>query len=150
MIREQEQVVVFRPAQKSDKNAINAMPRLPYLSGPRFMDWCAHEYIVLEVDGEVYGYAWTRYERIRMFAIRADKQRQGWGRKLLTEAIATIQQQGHQHACLWVYTDNVAAVELYRSLGFSKRKDGDHGWGTCGRYMEMILRFKKRERTKRA
>lgn len=53
------------------------------------------------------------------FGVLSEHRRRGIGRRFLTEVIAALQAEGHNRIALEVETDNIAAVSLYRTMGFT-------------------------------
>lgn len=85
------------------------------------------------MDAILVGTIWLTNDYRRLYihhmAVLPEFQKQGIGRSLLKEAIQIADKQGLQ-AKLEVYSDNAAALNLYRSMGF-KVLDG---------YLVMIRR----------
>lgn len=85
------------------------------------------------MDAILVGTIWLTNDYRRLYlhhmAVLPEFQKQGIGRSLLQEAIQIADKQGLQ-AKLEVYSDNAAALNLYRSMGF-KVLDG---------YLVMIRR----------
>jgi len=83
------------------------------------------EYLVLEdEDGAIVGAAGLHPgEGDRIFALGmwllAELRGRGLGRKLLEAGLETAWREGALKVELEVFTDNVAAIELYRSAGFA-------------------------------
>jgi putative acetyltransferase len=136
-------VIVVRRAQARDAAAIvrifdapNAMAgtlQLPYPSpdawARRLAETPDDDYVlVAEIDGEVVGnlglHPASKSPRRRHagtlgMAVRDDFQRRGVGRALLSAAIDLADNWiGYARLELTVYTDNAAAIALYRSVGF--------------------------------
>jgi len=79
-------------------------------------------------DGFVAGTSWMTFDGRRIhlhhFGISPKYQRQGIGRQLALASIAFAKEKGCQIK-LEVHRDNVAAISLYKSLGFEYLGDYD-------------------------
>ena len=120
--------IVVRRAEPADAEAIHET-----FLGPR-----AHDYLlVATIDGEVVGnlglHAASKSPRRKHvgsigMAVRDDRQGRGVGTALLQAAIELADGWlNYQRLELWVYTDNLAALHLYRKFGFAIE-------GTCRAY----------------
>lgn len=56
--------------------------------------------------------------------VALNQRRQGWGRRLVTQAIAASWEVGFKRLELEVFTHNARAITLYRELGF--QREGVH------------------------
>lgn len=144
--------VVVRRAEPADADAIHATfttPRaiagtlqLPYTSvemwRKRLAEFPSDDYLlVATIDGEVVGnlglHAMSKSVRRRHvgylgMAVRDDRQRRGAGTALMRAAIELADGWiNYQRLELHVYTDNLAALHLYRKFGFAIE-------GTCRAY----------------
>lgn len=79
-------------------------------------------YLVIEDSGEVYGHIGVRHVlgelHITTIAVRPQHRRRGHARALIGAALAAYPNASHVH--LEVRPTNVAALDLYESLGFRK------------------------------
>ena len=143
--------IVVRRAEPGDAGAIHEMflgPRaiagtlqLPYPSvemwRKRIADFAAEDYLlVATVAGEVVGNAGLhasksprrRHVGALGMAVRDDRQRSGVGTALMKATIELADGWlNYQRLELFVYTDNLAALSLYRKFGFAIE-------GTCRAY----------------
>jgi mycothiol synthase len=89
----------------------------------------SHEDVLLALDeGEVIGYCWTECGlessgglpkgRVYMLGVDSRYRARGLGRQLLCVGLWHLKQRGCELVEITVDTENVAAVTLYRSLGF--------------------------------
>jgi mycothiol synthase len=88
------------------------------------------EGVILAMDkGEVVGYCWTetvfstdlsigKQGRVYMLGVDADYRGKGLGRKLLLAGLLHLRDKGREFIDITVDSQNIAAVTLYRSLGF--------------------------------
>ncbi len=82
--------------------------------------------LVAEVDGQVVGDLWlvrgrltkSRHTATIGMSVIAGYRGRGLGRSLLTEAITRARDWGVEKLVLSVFSSNLAAIGLYRSLGF--------------------------------
>jgi len=136
-------VIVVRRAEVRDAaaiarifdapNAIAGTLQLPYPSpdawARRVAEWPENDYVfVAELAGEVVGnlglHSVSKSPRRRHvgtlgMAVRDDCQRRGVGTALLSAAIDVADNWiGYARLELTVYTDNAAAIALYRKFGF--------------------------------
>jgi len=151
--------IVVRRAEQSDAEAIHATflgPRaiagtlqLPYPSveswRKRITEFAPDDYLlVASIAGEVVGnlglHAASKSPRRRHvgslgMAVRDDRQRQGVGTALMRAAIELADGWlNYQRLELTVYTDNLAALQLYRKFDFAIE-------GTCRAYAFRDGRF---------
>jgi len=83
-------------------------------------------FLVLDVDGRVAGSCWTKVHadadppmgEIYVISVDPDFHGRGWGRALTRSGLDWLAGQGLTVGMLYVDADNVAAVSLYRSMGF--------------------------------
>ncbi|MCK9363643.1 MAG: GNAT family N-acetyltransferase [Syntrophales bacterium] len=68
---------------------------------------------------------------LRWFIIDPQLQRQGWGRRLLNEAVAFCDGKGYRKIYLWTFQGLSSARHLYEATGFRLvfQKEGEQ-WGT--------------------
>ena len=82
----------------------------------------ADDFLVLRDDSRMVGYCWLKVEDGigEFYVVGVDPTRQGGGagRALMAAGFARLAERGIRTAALYVDADNVAAVGLYRSLGF--------------------------------
>jgi mycothiol synthase len=86
--------------------------------------WFDADDLLLIRDGEtLVGYCWLKIEagigEFYVVGVDPDRQGEGLGRHLMAAGFARLAARGIRTAGLYVDADNVAAVGLYRSLGFS-------------------------------
>jgi ribosomal-protein-alanine N-acetyltransferase len=81
-------------------------------------------------------------------ATRTDRQRQGVGRALMGAVIGYARENGVRHVLLEVRQSNLAAIELYRSLGFcdTRTRPGYYQDGEDGIEMTLSLDVEPAER----
>ncbi len=85
-------------------------------------------FLVLESDGRMAGWCWTKVHRhatppmgeIYVIGVDPDFHGRGWGRALTRAGLQWLADQGLVVGMLYVDADNVAAVSLYRSMGFTE------------------------------
>jgi mycothiol synthase len=83
-------------------------------------------FLLFEVDGRLAGSCWTKVHRdndpplgeIYVISVDPDFQGRGLGRLLTAAGLSWLAEVGIRVGMLYVDGDNVAAVELYRSMGF--------------------------------
>ncbi|EOD70237.1 GNAT family N-acetyltransferase [Amycolatopsis vancoresmycina] len=92
------------------------------------------KYVVAESAGEHVGLvrlaAVTRQPRIGLIAVRADRQRRGIGRALLSHVLNTLHHRGIATASAEVNETNPAAVALFEGIGARR----------VGSNLELVLR----------
>jgi mycothiol synthase len=86
--------------------------------------WFDADDFLLIRDGEtLVGYCWLKIEagigEFYVVGVDPDRQGEGLGRRLMAAGFARLTARGIRTAGLYVDADNVAAVGLYRSLGFT-------------------------------
>lgn len=88
--------------------------------------WNPDGFRVLERDGRMAGFCWTKIHadtvppmgEIYVVAVHPDFHRQGLGRALTVDGLDWLARAGLRTGMLYVDADNTGAVELYRRLGF--------------------------------
>ena len=102
---------------------------------------------VFAVAGEVVGFCdiipnpakgFTHVGRLGM-GVRLEWRRQGIGRRLLDACLALARKAGLARVELEVYSDNVAAIRLYDSLGFCQEGRKVRGRKLENRYRDVVL-----------
>jgi len=78
--------------------------------------------IVESSNNEIIGTSWMTFDGRRIhlhhFGIHPNYQRKGIGLKLAKESLKFVKQKGYQ-VKLEVHKNNIAAIELYKNLGFT-------------------------------
>jgi mycothiol synthase len=87
-------------------------------------DWFdADDFLLLWDGGSLVGYCWLKVERgtgeFYVVGVDPDRQGSGFGRRLTEAGLRRLRERGIRSAHLYVEADNVPAVKLYRSLGFT-------------------------------
>jgi mycothiol synthase len=89
-------------------------------------------FLLHERDGRLAGFCWTKVHatvpplgEIYVIAVDPDFTGLGLGRALTVAGLASLADRGLRHGMLYVDAHNVAAVGLYRSLGFTVERS-DH------------------------
>jgi mycothiol synthase len=85
----------------------------------------ADDFLLLRDDSaRIVGYCWLKIEgasgEFYVVGIDPDRQGEGFGRRLTVAGLARLRERGVTDAHLYVEGDNLAAVSLYRSLGFAR------------------------------
>lgn len=88
----------------------------------------ARQYVVItgdpSSDGALLGYAGVRWDGevadVMTVAVAPEARGAGLGRRLMDELLRISEQWGAARVLLEVRSDNPAAIELYRSLGFDQ------------------------------
>jgi mycothiol synthase len=128
----------FRPGQ--DEAAWLAVNNRAFATHPEQGGWTIEELLereqepwfdpagllLHERDGRLAGSCWTKVHRdenpplgeIYVISVDPDFQGRGLGRSLTTAGLSWLTEAGLAVGMLYVDGDNVAAVELYRSMGF--------------------------------
>lgn len=85
--------------------------------------------IARDTSGRMIGYNWLKIEpgerggapvgEIYVIGVHPDAAGQGLGRALMNAGLARLRERGCGTAALYVEADNVPAVRLYRSIGFT-------------------------------
>ncbi|MEU6848649.1 N-acetyltransferase [Actinacidiphila alni] len=97
----------------------------PFFFLRQLFDAHRHDFILLERDGELYGYALAVVAAgedvawLLSLAVSAPHQGQGCGRALLDEAVEHVRRAGARQLNLVVRPDNTFALRLYRHAGFT-------------------------------
>jgi mycothiol synthase len=102
-----------------DLATIEAREREPWFEADGFR--------VLEIDGHMVGSCWTKVHRefrppvgeIYVISVDPDYHGHGWGRALTRAGLDWLGSQGIGAGMLYVDSANVAAVGMYRSMGFA-------------------------------
>ncbi len=76
--------------------------------------------------------------RLGMYVL-PEWRRQGIGRRLLDACLALARNSGIEKVELEVFSDNIGAIKLYESLGFSREGVKVRGRKLDGRYQDVIL-----------
>jgi ribosomal-protein-alanine N-acetyltransferase len=102
--------------------------------------WVAHEG---EQGVVAFAVFWHVTDEVHLLnlATRIDRRRQGVGRALTAAVIAHARENGVRHVLLEVRRSNLAAIELYRSLGFcdTRARPGYYQDGEDGIEMTLSL-----------
>jgi mycothiol synthase len=101
-----------------DRPTLEAREREPWFDADGFR--------VLEEDGAVTGFCWTKIHRdeipalgeIYVIGVDPSATGRGLGRALVRDGLAWLSTRGIRHGLLYVDADNLPAVHLYGSLGF--------------------------------
>jgi ribosomal protein S18 acetylase RimI-like enzyme len=80
----------------------------------------------------------THVGRLGM-GVRAEWRRQGVGRRLLEACLAHAKRAALEKVELEVYSDNIGAVRLYESFGFTREGVRARGRKLEGRYQDVVL-----------
>jgi RimJ/RimL family protein N-acetyltransferase len=80
----------------------------------------------------------THVARLGMW-VRSEWRRQGIGRRLLDACLARARNSGIEKVELEVFSDNIAAIRLYESVGFNREGVKVRGRKLDGRYQDVIL-----------
>jgi mycothiol synthase len=129
----------FRPGQ--DEAAWLAVNNRAFATHPEQGGWSVEELVereqegwfdpagllLYEVDGRLAGSCWTKIHRdtdpqlgeIYVISVDPDFQGRGLGRSLTVTGLSWLAHAGIRVGMLYVDGDNVAAVKLYRSMGFT-------------------------------
>jgi ribosomal protein S18 acetylase RimI-like enzyme len=156
--------VQIRPARESDtasaRDAVNAIAAekwyLATVDGfsleqtrtflKRVVDGALPEVIAV-VDDEVVGFCdilphaakgFTHVGRLGM-GVRFEWRRQGIGRRMLDACLSLARKAGVEKVELEVFSDNVAALRLYDSFGFSQEGRKVRGRKLEDRYQDVTL-----------
>ena len=123
------QDIVVRIMRQADLNAVMAIERsaysFPWTTGI-FKDCMkvGHQCRVAEIDGVLRGYlvSMAAVGEAHVLNICVDPQWQGLGvgRRLMEDMFASAHENGVQAVFLEVRPSNIAAIALYRSLGFNE------------------------------
>jgi mycothiol synthase len=88
-------------------------------------------FLVLRDGDAMVGYCWLKVDRpstgsgtavgeLYVVGVDPDHQREGLGRRLVAAGLSRLRELGIRSASLYVEADNVGAVKLYESFGFSQ------------------------------
>jgi len=84
----------------------------------------AEDFLVLRDGDALIGYCWLKIQEpigeFYVVGVAPERQGEGLGRQLMDAGFARLAARGIRTAALYVESDNVPAVALYRSLGFSE------------------------------
>ena len=84
----------------------------------------ASTFLVLREGDAMVGYCWLKVEgtvgELYVVGVDPDHQREGLGRRLVAAGLSRLRELGIRSASLYVEADNVGAVRLYESFGFSQ------------------------------
>ncbi len=83
-------------------------------------------FIIHEIDGRIAGFCWTKVDpevdpslgEIYVIAVDPDFHGRGLGSALVVAGLDNMARRGITEAMLFVDAENLAAVEMYKSLGF--------------------------------
>jgi len=107
----------FHPEQGSV-----GQPDLTQLAGEQWFD--PADFLLLRDGDALVGFCWLKIEDSigEFYVVGVDPQRQGegLGRRLMDAGFSRLAARGIRTAALYVESDNVPAVALYRSLGFTE------------------------------
>lgn len=99
---------------------------------------------VAEVEGEVKGCVGCRRRDANMelshLSVSLDSQKKGIGRALVNRVIDHCRSLGINQLDLTVLSDLKAAIRLYESLGFCRKRIDDLGNGCILHYMSLQLK----------
>ena len=106
----------FHPEQGSvSQSDLEELMREPWFD--------AEDFLVLRDGDALIGFCWLKVEapvgEFYVVGVDPERQGEGLGRRLMDAGFARLSARGIRIAALYVESDNVAAVALYRSLGFS-------------------------------
>ena len=120
--------MILRDMTEADLDAVLRIEREvhahPWTLG-NFSDALRSKYLckVAEEENQMLGYAVLMLAvdeaELLDIAIAAQHQRHGWGRKLLDEMMVLARRHNMLNVVLEVRASNVAAIALYRSVGFA-------------------------------
>ena len=83
----------------------------------------AGDFLLLHDGGRLAGFCWLKVDgsegEFYVVGVDPDHQGEGLGRKLAVAGLDRLRERGIRSAHLYVEGDNLAAVRLYRSLGFA-------------------------------
>ncbi|MHC5797570.1 mycothiol synthase [Lacisediminihabitans sp. FW035] len=95
---------------------------LDQLTGEPWFD--PADFLLLREGGDLVGYCWLKIEdgigEFYVVGVDPERQGEGLGRRLMDAGLARLAARGIRTAALYVESDNVPAVALYRSLGFTE------------------------------
>lgn len=89
----------------------------------------ASTFLVLRAARVMVGYCWLKVDpstgsgtvgELYVVGVDPDHQREGLGRHLVTAGLSRLRELGIRSASLYVEADNVGAVKLYETFGFSQ------------------------------
>jgi len=147
--------VVFRSATAEDLAAVMAIERAsfphpwPVSAFESELENSVATFKVAVEGREIIGYydLWCAGGDAHLLniAVAAARQGQGWGRRLLTDAIATAAGAGAERLFLEVRPSNAAAVRIYERAGFThvRRRRRYYEDGEDADVMALALKPKK-------
>lgn len=144
----------FRPGH--DEEAWLEVNRRAFAGHPEQGSWTAEDlerrelepwfdpegFLLHEVDGRIAGFCWTKVHRepsaggigeIYVIGVDPDFQGRGLGRALTLVGLDHMAERGIPVGMLYVEAANVAALALYRSLGFAEHHSETEYEGELGR-----------------
>jgi ribosomal protein S18 acetylase RimI-like enzyme len=80
----------------------------------------------------------THVARLGM-AVRYEWRRRGIGRRLLEACLALAKKAGIEKVELEVFSDNLGAIKMYESFGFTREGVKSRGRKLDGRYQDVVL-----------
>jgi mycothiol synthase len=99
--------------------------------------WFDAEDFLLLFDGEeIVGYCWLKVEHgigeFYVVGVSPERQGEGLGRRLVDAGLSHLSRRGIHTAGLYVEGDNLPALALYRSVGFTDHAvDVQYSTGTA-------------------
>jgi L-amino acid N-acyltransferase YncA len=113
----------------------------------------AHEWLVLEHDGEVIGFAYAhalislpsfKWSAETGIYVSDDRHRAGWGRRLYTEVLHRLAERGYRRIFAGITQPNEPSNAFHRSFGFQdagvyRRVEWKHGSWHDVAWMQLDL-----------
>ena len=93
-------------------------------------------FAVAEIDGRIVGSIVIAAEsnelaKLRYFLVHPDARGQGFGRRLMQQALDFCRERGFRTVWLWTISELKTAAHLYREYGFKVTEEKTHEiWGT--------------------
>jgi ribosomal protein S18 acetylase RimI-like enzyme len=106
------------------------LPQVTALAGDNVVGFC--DILPIAAVG------FTHVARLGM-AVRSEWRRQGIGRRLLETCLALARKAGIEKVELEVFSDNLGAVKMYESFGFTREGVKSRGRKLDGRYQDVVL-----------